>query len=110
MIPKYYYLILLIFKAATKGCLFSYMEYFIVINEWSYPVESGREIVEDFDNIEPAIYQAKSECAIELETFEKVCNGHCEVRRMVDNYGNTTGFILRKDDFFFRSVIVKREI
>lgn len=86
------------------------MEYFIVINEWNYPVESGREIVEDFDDIESAIYQTKSECAIELETFEKVCNGHCKFGKMVDNYGNTIGFILRKDDFFFRSVIIKREI
>ena len=40
-------------------------EYFIVVEEWNYPCESGRNIINDFDD-----YKSAMACAYNYINFE----------------------------------------
>lgn len=94
------------------------MEYYIVMNEWNYPTELGREFIGDFDDAQDAEYHAKDECEREYDNFLSNTNGEYYREasgRMVDAYGNCEGYILHSskdesEDFFFRSIIIKREV
>lgn len=93
------------------------MEYFIVMNEWNYPIGSGREFVGDFDTREEAVLAAKTQFDTEIDNFQDVTNGlyreACGPHH--DEDGNIEGFILHSsqwgtEDFVFRSEIIKREL
>lgn len=47
--------------------------YFIVVNEWLYPAESGHDVVESYNVWEHALNCAKRECEHELKTYSEVC-------------------------------------
>ena len=94
------------------------MTYYIVMNEWNYPTESGREFVGDFDSSMDAEFAAMSECNREEDNFLEVNNG--EIYReacgaVVDADLNCIGYILcssqhEEENMFFRSIIIKREV
>ena len=93
------------------------MEYYLVINEWNYPTESGREFIGDFDDIQEAEYNAKSECEREYENFVDVCGDYYREGsgRICNAYLDCEGYIMHSsqyedEDFFFRSAIIKREV
>lgn len=48
-------------------------KYFIVVTEWNYPVESGRDVDTDYDTKEEAVERCKELCEQELPTFSQVC-------------------------------------
>ena len=53
------------------------MKYFIVVEEWNYPYESGREIAEVYDTYEEALEKAKSLCEDEMDNFCDNIGGDC---------------------------------
>ena len=53
------------------------MKYFIVVEEWNYPYESGREIAEIYDTYDEALEKAKSLCEDEMDNFCDNIGGDC---------------------------------
>lgn len=91
------------------------MHYYILVNEWNYPTESGREIIGDFDDLQDAEYHAKDECEREFDNFQEVCKDYYRDGSGYFNDGNSTGYIMHSSqdesmDFFFRSVVIRREV
>ena len=94
------------------------MEYYILVNEWNYPTESGRDIIGDFDTREEAAQEAESQYKAEYDNFLDV--NHGEIYQMacgkdVNHLGETIGYSLHsssieEEDFFFQSVIIKRYV
>ena len=90
------------------------MEYYIVVNEWNYPTESGRVIIGDVDDALEAEAIAKEEYEKEYNNFldnvsGDIWNEGCG--RLVNEYMDCVGYTLRSTDgeLFFRSTIIKRE-
>lgn len=93
------------------------MEYYIVINEWNYPTESGREFIDDFDTIQEAETCAESECDKELDNFIEACGDYYREGsgRTVNEYLDCIGYELNSssdenNNYFFRSAIIMREV
>lgn len=93
------------------------MKYFIVVCEWNYPTESGREIIDDCDTREEAERVAKRQYDDEFDNFQAVTNGlyreACGPYN--DEQGNIVGYQLHSsqwesEDFVFRSEIITREL
>ena len=93
------------------------MKYYIVMNEWNYPTESGRDFVGDIDTRAEAARIAEAECDKEFDNFQTVTNGlyreACGVFNNDD--GSIAGYALHSsqwenEDFMFRSVIIEREV
>ena len=93
------------------------MKYYIVMNEWNYPTESGREYVGDYDTREEAVKDAYANWVHEQDNFQEVTNGWyneaCGVFNNDD--GSIAGFQMHssqweQEDFMFRSVIIEREV
>lgn len=90
------------------------MEYYIVMNEWKYPDDSGREFIGDFDSCLDAEYASKSECAKELDSFDAAFGDH-EILKGFDSYSEPIGYSLKSslkefNEFYFKSSIIKREL
>lgn len=87
------------------------MEYYIVMNEWKYPEDTGKVFVGDFDEYMDAQYASKTECAKELHNFEIILN---DLAFLSELHGDNEGYILDPCDinkeYYFRSVIIKREV
>lgn len=69
--------------------------YYILMEEWLYPTESGREYVCDYDNIEDAIRYARKACMAENYNFAHACG--CDPSspdETVNKDGNTIGVII----------------
>ena len=94
------------------------MKYYIVMNEWNYPTESGRKFIGDFDDIQDAEYHAKDECEREYDNFLLNTDGNYYREgsgRIWNAYLDCEGYIMHSSqyenkDFFFRSSIIKREV
>lgn len=93
------------------------MEYYIVMNEWNYPTESGREFIGDFDTSLEAETCAELQCDKELDNFIEICGDYYKEGsgRTVDAYLDCTGYVLNSssdenNNFYFRSIIIKREV
>lgn len=93
------------------------MKYFIVVCEWNYPTESGRDIIGDYDTRKEAERAAKKEYDDEFDNFQTVTNGlyreACGPYH--DEQGNVEGYQLHSsqwesEDFVFRSEIITREL
>ena len=94
------------------------MKYYIVVNEWKYPTETGREIVGDFDTPEDALYACRTAFSNEYSNFVKVNDGqvyHEASDLVVDDELQPLGYYLcssphEEENMFFRSMIITREI
>jgi len=94
------------------------MIYFIVVNEWKYPNNTGREIVDDFDTLEEAEIAAETEYQNELDNFLEVNDGEMyreACGKLIDVNYETIGYVINSsqnesENMFFRSIIIKREV
>lgn len=94
------------------------MIYFIVVNEWQYPNNTGREIVNDFDTLEEAEIAAETEYQNELDNFLEVNNGEMyreACGKLIDVNYEPIGYVMNSsqhesENMFFRSIIIKREV
>ena len=53
------------------------MKYFVVVEEWNYPCESGRNIVDDFDTYDEALAKSMDMCENEMDNFCDNIKGDC---------------------------------
>jgi hypothetical protein len=51
------------------------MKYYLVVNEWNYPDESGRDFVGDYDSKEEAFKASEKEYNREYDIFLEVNKG-----------------------------------
>lgn len=101
-------------------------KYYIVINEWNYPTDSGRRIIGDFNTRDEAAKIAEKEYEKEKENFLKITNGKMyepacgmvKIERLdVDDNQQVEcgGYMLNssiweEDNIFFHSIIIERDI
>lgn len=92
------------------------MKYYIVINEWLYPTESGREIISDYDSRKEAEEEVTTQGMKEYDNFLKVnedtYTAACGLYHNQD--GSIAGYALHssqyeEEDMYFRSFIVEIE-
>ena len=48
-------------------------KYYIVVTEWLYPTESGRDVITDFDTKEEALVKCFELCDDELDNYAQAC-------------------------------------
>lgn len=91
-------------------------KYYIVINEWNYPTNSGREIISDYDTLKEARKVAKKEYLDEYDNFldntkGKIFREGCglvfNLKDCVESY-QLVSSPYDETPFFFRSVILER--
>ena len=93
-------------------------KYYLVVNEWNYENNSGREIIGDYDTLEEATNITEKEYNKEYNNFldntkGEIYNEACG--KVVDNNMNCIGYqlIMSKDEnlnIHFTSVIIERDI
>ncbi len=91
-----------------------HMPYFIVVNEWLYPTESGRDFVCIYDVYEQALNRAKYECANELSNYEDACGCDALQPDPVEDWdGVPSKFVITAknglDEWWFSSKIIAVE-
>ena len=92
--------------------------YYIVMNEWKYPTNSGRTYIGDYDTEEEAMYHAQEECEGEYDNFLNITNGEYYEKGsgpIYNAYVECEGYAMhsskdKDNDYYFRSIIIKREI
>lgn len=94
------------------------MKYYIVVIEWNYPTESGRDIIDDYDTLEEAREAAKEQYENEFQNFKEVNDGNIYMAacgETVDRHTQEcTGFVLNSSEYedenmWFRSRIITVE-
>lgn len=77
------------------------MKYYIVINEWLYPTESGRDFVGTFDTLEEAVKAAKNEYDVEFQNFRDMNGVYMAACGEVANSKTMelTGFSLNSSEY-----------
>ena len=90
------------------------MKYYIVVNEWNYPTESGRDFVGDYDTREEAEAEVTIQGDKELENFQEVTGDlYSEASGLFhDAHLNIWGYALHSsqyesEDFYFVSRIIE---
>lgn len=89
------------------------MYYYIVVSEWLYPNESGRDIYYDYDTSQEALEYCKKIIECERSVFFDSCNTDpAPVNAIIEN-GICTGYIITckngLDDWWFIAKIIKVE-
>ena len=83
-------------------------KYYIVVTEWLYPTESGREVFNDFDDYDEALETAYSLVKDEIENFTEATK--CEPTPIIYSL-NTDGYIITDKnclkDWWFQAKIVE---
>lgn len=92
--------------------------YYIVINEWNYPTESGREFIGDFDTLEEAREASKKEYENEYDNFldvnQEVYAEACG--EIVDENNSSIGYMLcssqyeEENKYFWSRIISVKEV
>lgn len=94
------------------------MKYYIVVNEWNYPDDTGWEIIGSFEHLDVAIKETEYQYKAEYDNFLEATDGKIykdACGSCADYLGKIVGYSLHssKDelyDHFFRSIIIEREI
>jgi hypothetical protein len=92
--------------------------YYIVVNEWNYETNSGREIIGDYDTREEAEQVAKEEYEKEYDNFLDNTNGEiyrAACGKVVNSKGECIGYelVMSEDEtlnIHFTTVIIERDI
>lgn len=91
------------------------MKYWIVVNEWKYPAESGYEVVDSFSDRNDAIKAAKIEVDNERKTFLVVKGNIYEDVKICDKSLNGCGYLLcssphENENMIFQSILIERQL
>lgn len=86
--------------------------YFIVVEEWNYPCESGRNVLEDFDTMEEAMEYALAKAKEEVSNYNENCGDSLPIAVMNGNCGNEqSGYIISPkngtDNYFYVTKVVE---
>ena len=85
-------------------------KYYIVVTEWLYPTESGREVITDFDTKDEAFVRCFELCDDELDVYSSECGDYLAPEQYEDKDGNEGVVITSKnglDDWYFKAKIVE---
>ncbi len=85
-------------------------KYYIVVTEWLYPNESGREVITDFDTKDEALVKCFELCDDELDNYSQVCGDYLAPEQYKDVEGNEGVAITPKnglDEWFFHAKVVE---
>ena len=93
------------------------MIYYIVVNEWNYPTESGREYIGDYDTREEAELEVTNQGMDEWDNFLKVNDDiYREASGLYYNQNMTiAGYCIHssqheEEDMYFRSYIIEIDV
>ena len=70
------------------------MKYYIVVTEWLYPTESGRDVFYDFDTKEEALSMCAELTRTEKYNFADACKCDPSPANAVTKNGKTVGFLI----------------
>lgn len=90
--------------------MFKNNKYYVVVTEWLYPTESGREVMSDWDTFEEAL----SEChTLVLEEVYNYCDAtNCDPAPINLN-SNQNGYLITDDkgleNWWFQAKIIEVE-
>lgn len=86
--------------------------YYIVMEEWNYPCESGRNFVKDYDTFDEAMNCARKRCEEEETNFCENVKEDCLPAESFGGPGEDSGFIVTTrmglDDFYYRCIVIER--
>ena len=85
-------------------------KYFIVVTEWNYPVESGRDVDSDYDTKEDALERCQELCKEEYSNFLKVCGEAHEPRLYYNDNDVIEGVNIvpkHRDDWWFAAKVIE---
>jgi hypothetical protein len=84
-------------------------KYYIVVTEWLYPTESGRDLCGDYDTYEQAMEVAKQ--LVEAERKDNWCEATRTDPSTVDYYIDSDGYIITDvsglEDWWFQAKVIK---
>ena len=88
-------------------------KYYVLVEEWLYPTESGRDFVEDCDTIEEAVEIATEKCVEEVYNFAHNCKCDPTTPSTVEEGGKAVGVIITDkngmEDWWYAVKIVEVE-
>jgi len=92
------------------------MKYYLVVNEWNYPNESGRDFIGDYDTLIEAAEACFYEYLKEENNFLEANDGEIYEEGcgpIKDKKLNCTGYVINSssnesENHFFRSIIIER--
>lgn len=85
-------------------------KYYIVVAEWLYPTESGRDVIIDADTKDEALVRCFELCDDELDNYGQVCGDYLAPEQYKDKDGNEGVVITSKnglDDWYFKVKIIE---
>ena len=85
-------------------------KYYIVVTEWLYPNESGREVITDFDTKDEGLVRCFELCDDEVDNYGQACGDYLPPEHFIDKDGVEGVTITSKnglDDWFFNAKIVE---
>ena len=85
-------------------------KYYIVVTEWLYPTESGREVITDFDTKDEALTRCFEVCDDELDLFSRECGDYLAPSHYMDDDGSEGVIITVKnglDEWFFQAKVIE---
>lgn len=86
--------------------------YYLVVEEWNYPTESGRNILDDFDTESDAMDCALKSANFEKQNFVDNCGDARNIEEMIQLYDNEyPGYIITpkncSDPFFYVTKVIE---
>lgn len=88
-------------------------KYYIVVTEWNYPTDSGRDVIGDFDSMDEALVRCFELCDDELDNFGLACGDYLAPEECDGNKGAVGGVIITPknglDDWFFVARVIAVE-
>lgn len=88
-------------------------KYYIVVTEWKYPTETGREIIGDFDSRDEALLRGFELAESELDYFEQVAGDALNPEECEGSAGDVGGVIITPknclDEWFFIARVIEVE-
>lgn len=85
-------------------------KYYIVVTEWLYPTESGRDVITDFDTKDEALVRCFELCDDELDNYGLVCGDYLAPEQYEDEDGGTGVIVTAKnglDEWYFKAKVIE---
>lgn len=88
-------------------------KYYIVVSEWNYPTESGREVITDFDTKDEALVRCFELCHDELDNYGLACGDYLAPEQYKDDDGVEGVIVTSKnglDEWYFKTKIIEVKV
>ena len=85
-------------------------KYYIVVTEWLYPTESGREVITDFDTKDEALTRCFELCDDELDNYCENCGDYLTPGHFTNDDGVEGVIVTAKnglDEWFFQAKVIE---